>query len=128
MVLINSGGGAGSGTAGKLVAPLAAAVAMIADDALPGTLGEIQKNQVKGPPTHEPKSEENKDKKFWIEIELVDEEGQPMAGEAYEVTVPDGSVQTGSLDDKGFAHIANIDSGNCQVTFPNLDQDAWEEG
>jgi type VI secretion system secreted protein VgrG len=36
MVLINSGGAAGEGMAGTLVGPLAAAVAMIADDASPG--------------------------------------------------------------------------------------------
>ncbi len=79
-------------------------------------------------PTHDEKSEENKEKKSWIEIELVDEAGQPMAGEAYRVTTPDGSEQSGSLDEKGFARVSNIDPGTCKVTFPNLDKDAWEEG
>jgi type VI secretion system secreted protein VgrG len=127
MVTINSGGSPLSGVAGSLVAPLAAAVAAIADDASPGALAEIQRNQVSSPPSHDPTSEENKEKKSWIEIELVDEEGKPMAGESYQVTLPDGSVESGTLDEKGFAHVGNIDPGNCQVTFPNLDKEAWEE-
>ena len=102
-------------------------VAMIADDASPGALAEIQRNQVTGPPTHAPESEENKEKKSWIEIELVDEAGKPMAGEPYQITLPDGSVDSGSLDDKGFVHVKNMDPGSCKITFPNLDKDAWEE-
>jgi type VI secretion system secreted protein VgrG len=99
---------------------------MIADDASPGALAAIQKNQVTGPPTHTPDSEENKEKKSWIDIELVDEAGKPMAGEAYQITLPDGSVDSGTLDEKGFAHVKNIDPGSCKITFPNLDKDAWE--
>ena len=49
-----------------------------------------------------------------------------MAGEAYQVTMSDGSVDSGTLDEKGFAHVKNIDPGSCKITFPNLDKDAWE--
>ena len=68
-------------------------------------------------------------KKTWIEIELVDEEGKPVPGEAYEVTLPDGTqVASGSLDHKGFKRIEGIDPGSCKITFPRLDKDAWERG
>jgi type VI secretion system secreted protein VgrG len=64
-------------------------------------------------------------KKDWIEVELVDEADQPVAGEAYRVTLPDGSIASGTLDEKGFVHIGEIDTGTCKINFPNLDRDAW---
>jgi type VI secretion system secreted protein VgrG len=65
-------------------------------------------------------------KKHWIEIVLVDEQGRPVEGEDYEVTVPDGTVVTGTLDSKGHARIDGIDAGTCKVTFPNLEKQTWK--
>ncbi|NVN91639.1 MAG: type VI secretion system tip protein VgrG [Desulfuromonadales bacterium] len=119
LVNINSGGAALSGVAGKVVAPIAALLAAVAADALPGK-GD------KGEQRHKDDDEKNKDKKSWIEIELVDEDGKPVPGEVYKVTLPDGeTVATGTLDEKGIARIEGIDPGNCKITFPNLDKDAW---
>ena len=64
--------------------------------------------------------------KSWIEIELVDENDQPVQGERYRIELPDGTVRQGTLDSKGQARIGGIDPGNCKITFPNLDKDAWE--
>lgn len=76
----------------------------------------------------EPEDEEEKEKKSWIEIELVDEENNPVPGERYKVILPDGkTVAEGTLDEKGFARIEGIDPGTCKITFPNLDKDAWEK-
>ena len=78
-------------------------------------------------PTHNPNAPENQDKTHWIEIQLNDEEGKPVPGEPYKITLPDGKkVADGTLDDKGFARVDHIDAGTCQVTFPNLDKDAWD--
>jgi len=63
----------------------------------------------------------------WIEIELVDEENQPVPGEQYRIELPDGSVVEGSLDSQGKARRDGIPPGNCKVTFPNLDKEAWEK-
>lgn len=63
--------------------------------------------------------------KTFIEIELVDEDGNAVAGEFYEITLPDGSVADGQLDDNGRARVDGIDPGSCQITFPDLDKDAW---
>ena len=60
-----------------------------------------------------------------IEIELVDKEGRPVPGEAWELTLPDGTKRSGQLDGDGYAKVAPIPEGTCQVTFPRLDADAW---
>jgi type VI secretion system secreted protein VgrG len=65
-------------------------------------------------------------KLVWIEIELVDEADKPVPGEPFRITLPDGSVVEGTLDEKGFARVDGIDPGTCQVTFPKLDEPLWE--
>jgi type VI secretion system secreted protein VgrG len=77
-------------------------------------------------PTHNPNAPENQDKTHWIEIQLNDDDGNPVPGEAYKITLPDGTtIADGTLDEKGYARVNNIDPGTCQVTFPNLDKDTW---
>ena len=63
----------------------------------------------------------------WIEIELVDEENQPVPGETYRIELPDGPVVEGNLDSRGRARHEGIVRGSCQITFPNLDKDAWKK-
>jgi hypothetical protein len=63
----------------------------------------------------------------WIEIRLVGEDDSPVPNEAYRIELPDGSVATGYLDENGLARVENIEApGNCKITFPELDRDAWE--
>jgi type VI secretion system secreted protein VgrG len=141
MVQINSGGAALSGSPGSLVSPLSPVDPNVADNADPGAVSPAQSGAQTNPahmsplglsalrrsdaPTHDPNK--NKDKKHWIEIELVDEDGNPVPGEPYRITLPDGTtVADGTLNEKGWARVDNIDPGTCQVTFPNLDKDAWE--
>jgi hypothetical protein len=65
----------------------------------------------------------------WIEIVLVHEDdGSPVAGEEYCVTLPDGVECRGFLDGNGSARITGIDEpGACKVHFPQLDKDAWKD-
>ena len=63
----------------------------------------------------------------WIEIELVDEDGNPVPGEAYEVKLPSGQVARGNLGSDGKKRINYIPPGNCEVAFPELDLEAWEK-
>jgi hypothetical protein len=65
-------------------------------------------------------------KKTWIGIELKDSEGKPVPNEPYEITLPDGTKQTGTLDDQGAAGAQEIDPGSCQIRFPNLDATSWK--
>jgi hypothetical protein len=64
--------------------------------------------------------------KTWIEIELVDNSGQPVPNERYKLTLPDGSVKWGRLDGQGKARVERLQPGNCQVTFPDRDQQVWD--
>jgi hypothetical protein len=62
----------------------------------------------------------------WIEIRLVDGEGKPVPGAAYEVILPDGSIRSGSLNAKGVARYDQIAAGKCEVRFPELDAKEWQ--
>ena len=70
--------------------------------------------------------EKAKEKKAWIEIILVDMEGKPVPGVKYRITPPGGSPVEGRLNEHGQAGIYHIEAGNCKITFPDLDKDAWE--
>ena len=64
------------------------------------------------------------DPRTWIEIELLDEEGQPVPYERYWISLPDGAVREGMLDGNGRAHFGDLDPGQCEVRFPRLDDEA----
>ena len=124
-----------SGKAGSPVDPAVPEAAEEAAVADPGEAAKVEAKKAKDKKSeyetasfepHKP-TEEDIEEKTWIEIELVDEEDNPVPGEKYRVTLPNDKVAQGTLDNKGFAHIGGIDPGTCQITFPNLDKDAWEK-
>ena len=124
-----------SGNAGSPVSPAAPDAAEDADVADPGEMAEIKAEQLEKKEgkygseqvkPHNP-TEEEIEEKSWIEIEMVDEEDEPVPGEKYKITLPDDSVAQGSLDNNGFARVDGIDPGTCKITFPELDKDAWEK-
>ncbi|HQU13045.1 MAG TPA: type VI secretion system tip protein VgrG [Thermodesulfobacteriota bacterium] len=123
LINLNSGGSALEGKGAKAAPPLIPLVAAIAGDAVAG-----KDNTYDAKPTHKENVEdEEEEEKSWVEIELVDEDGKPVPGERYRVETPDGKIAEGSLDEKGFARINRVKPGNCKVTFPKLDKDAWEK-
>lgn len=64
-----------------------------------------------------------------LELELVDEDDEPVANEPYRVELPDGEVVQGRLNAQGRALLTGIlASGNCRVTFPRLDESVWGPG
>jgi hypothetical protein len=70
----------------------------------------------------------NKVKKgvHWIEIRLLGEDEKPVPWEEYRIKLPNGSQVQGFLDEAGRGRIEGIEEpGNCLVTFPALDEDAW---
>jgi type VI secretion system secreted protein VgrG len=142
MVLINSGGAALSASAVSALSPTApqAPTAPLepGTTALPKVMsggGGAAAGLASGgggggtdsSKKHKPESEENKEKKNWVEVHLVDESGADVPNETVRITLPDGTVAEGTTNEKGKYRVDGIDPGNCTVTFPNLDQDAWKE-
>ena len=124
-----------SGKAGKAVKPTKSAKVFEADDANPGKVAKAKAEQVKmqkgkyGQTKTKPFKpvEEEEKETHWIEIELIDEADQPVAGEKYEIELPDGSTTSGTTDSDGKARVEGIEeAGNCKITFPELDKEAWE--
>jgi hypothetical protein len=64
--------------------------------------------------------------KHWVAIELVDEDGNGVEGVRYSITAPDNQEYTGVTDASGFARVDNIPPGQCKISFPDLDQDAYK--
>ncbi|MBX3469473.1 MAG: hypothetical protein KF878_21575 [Planctomycetes bacterium] len=63
----------------------------------------------------------------WVELELADARGEPIAGLRYVVEVQDGTAREGKLDDKGFARVKTPrKAGLCKVSFPDLDASEWD--
>ncbi|MBC2695371.1 MAG: type VI secretion system tip protein VgrG [Desulfobacteraceae bacterium] len=134
-VNFNEGGSALSGSAGSSVAPLAPLEAEAAGSASPGM--DPKEEAAQNAPWHQehPKPEKftikdgqaAPEKKSWIEIELVDEDDQPIAGERYRITLPDGTtIAQGTTGSDGVARVSGIDPGTCKVTFPDLDESLFQ--
>lgn len=64
----------------------------------------------------------------WVGFTLLDLEGEPLADVRYELTLPDGSTQSGATDGSGQARHDGVARGSCSVTFPDLDESYWELG
>lgn len=64
--------------------------------------------------------------KTWIEVELLDMDGNPMRGEPYWVKLPDGTIREGSLDEHGRVYFDELDPGSAEIHWPNRDGDATE--
>jgi hypothetical protein len=90
----------------------------IAKDALDDAIGALPS----APPTVSSPCQEN----HWIEIVLVDQENQPIAGVAYKIVGPDGAIHAGTLDDTGLARVDGLPPGTCQVSFPDLEDADWD--
>ena len=60
-------------------------------------------------------------------IELIDADGNPVPGEPFRIQLPDGTIETSSLDDEGKAHITGLErAGTCKVCFYERDAAAWD--
>ena len=123
-----------SGNAGSAVTPAVPAAAQDADKANPGEVEQIQAQQRQtqtgkyGSAKVKPYKPDSQ-KKSWIEIEMVDEDNNPVPGEHYRITLPDGeTVADGTLDNKGFARVDGIRPGDVSDHFSRLGQGSVGEG
>ncbi len=61
-----------------------------------------------------------------VVIELIDAENNPVPFEPYRIKLPDGRIQTRTLDKHGRDRITGIrESGNCLVCFHRRDAAVW---
>ncbi len=118
----------GKPVAGRAAAPASSAAQPIAprNGQGPGGPTASQNRQGLGGQTAPQLLPEPETPKTWIEIELVGEDDEPIAGEKYRITLPDGTVDEGTLDTNGWARVQGIDPSTCEISFPDLDRDAWE--
>ncbi len=90
----------------------------------PAFVGPGMSPKVEQAPIAEPTPEP--EERAWIQIELLDTEGRGIAGEKCRIVLPNGKIVEQSTDRDGVVRIIGIPAGNCRVTFPNLDEDAWD--
>ncbi|MCC6527984.1 MAG: carboxypeptidase regulatory-like domain-containing protein [Polyangiaceae bacterium] len=68
---------------------------------------------------------EPKKRRSWIEIVLIDENDAPVPNAACEVTPPNGSPDLYTTDANGRIRLEDIDPGVCNISFVELDKEAW---
>ncbi len=51
----------------------------------------------------------------------------PVPGERYRIKLPDGTLAEGTLDENGYARVDGFDPGQCEITFPDMDETATSE-
>ncbi len=62
--------------------------------------------------------------KTWIAMKLLGEDDQPIPGARYWIKLPDESVREGWLDGQGYAYFGDLDPGQCEIRWPDLDDGA----
>ncbi len=62
----------------------------------------------------------------WVTIELVGEDGTAIANQRYRLILANGEKRRGKLDAQGRARVDGIPPGDCRLSFPDLDREAWE--
>ena len=61
----------------------------------------------------------------WVEIELVDDAGQPYANTRYRIELKGGKVVEGTLDENGKARVEGVPEGSGRLSFPDIDARLW---
>jgi type VI secretion system secreted protein VgrG len=56
----------------------------------------------------------------FVELQLVDEDGNPVPDAKYELHLPTGEVKKGTLDGSGKARVEGVPPGACRVVFPGF--------
>lgn len=73
-----------------------------------------------------PAQQESSAETTWVEIEVLDEQGEPAQGVKYRIEIPGGTVRSGTLDAHGKARIEGINHGLCSLWFPDLHAADWD--
>jgi hypothetical protein len=88
----------------------------------PTRRGAADPTGLAGTPSSSPAADAPKEPpKTWFRARLLDEDGEPMAGEDYVLVDTDGVKRKGKLDPQGEVYIPPIlPPGKCTISFPNI--------
>ncbi len=114
----DSGGGAGGAAGFTMAAAKAKGLAFTRTDCASQGAQEVVAASRFVPPPPDPTQ------LHWIEIALVDDDGNPMVGEPYELQLGENEPIAGLLDGRGRARHDGIEPGSYHVTFLNLEDRA----
>ncbi len=65
----------------------------------------------------------------WIGLELRDAEGDPVAGESFQILDRNGKVlKAGTTDANGGARVEGITTTKCSIVYPERDHRTWVFG
>lgn len=68
-------------------------------------------------------------KKDWVEIKLIDADGEPVAEQRVIITLPDGSERPTKTNALGIARVAGFGgqgAADCTISFPDLADVVWK--
>ena len=69
--------------------------------------------------------EELPEHRTFVEFQLLEPGGDPVADEPYVVRLPDGSEQTGNTDAEGKCRFEEIEPGSARISFPQRENNEW---
>ena len=64
----------------------------------------------------------------FVQVEVADSQGNPVANELVRVEFADGTVKEAKLDGSGKAKVSGPKPGSAKVSLPNVDTAVWELG
>ena len=68
----------------------------------------------------------SEDDTTWIEIELVDQDKDPVPNERFLIETSDGRTIQGTTNASGKAREEGLKPGDCKVSFPDLEAESWK--
>jgi len=119
---INAGSGSTLKGAGGALGGVGAAMASLSSSGSPAGGGDHRPSHNDPVPGSSPPPG-----KTWVEILLQDANKEPVAGEPYEVELPDKKIATGTTGADGVARIEGVEPGSCKIRFPRLDKNSWRK-
>lgn len=124
-VLIGNSGGAGSPQGFAMSVARGAAAAFVETKTKTGrseNSGATSSNGKTGPGDASGSNQNSS----WIEVEIIDERGVPIAGQLVRVTTANGECRESFTDARGLVRISGIAPGSTKVTLPDLDEAVWK--
>jgi hypothetical protein len=62
----------------------------------------------------------------WIEVLVVDDEDEPLAGIEYEIELSDGRVRSGRTSELGILRYDGMPPGSCKVKLLSVEAKGWD--